>query len=179
MGRGSITGAAALLVLALALSACGGRGGEGSDCPKDVKQTTPSGFCLPRYVSLRSNKVAARKGPGKDYDPVFAYYAKGLPVQVVNETTDWRQICDPMGELVWVHRSMLEGVRTVFAMGPQPVVMRKSPSDTAAPAAYLRPRSVAVLGQDKGDWRQVTAGGETGWVKASEVWGVSPAPQCR
>lgn len=167
------------MVMALALCGCGAHVGEGQDCPPGVKSATPSGYCVPRYLSLRSGEVLARKGPGKDYAPVFVYRAKGLPVQVVDETGDWRRICDPEGAVVWVHRSMVEGVRTVFAVGDEPVTLRRTPADDGPASAYLRPRSIAALGRCKGDWCQISAGGASGWVKSGEVWGVSPSVQCR
>jgi SH3-like domain-containing protein len=163
----------------LALGACEGRGGEGADCPAGVKTATPSGYCVPRYLSLKRGEVFGRKGPGKDYPAVFVYHARGLPVQVVDETTDWRRICDPDGGAVWVASPMLDGRRTVMAPAKGPVTLRRSPAADAAPAAYLAPRAIASLGHCKGDWCQVSADDASGWVRSSEVWGLAPQPQCR
>jgi SH3-like domain-containing protein len=177
MGLRKIT-AAALAVAALALGSCGNRGGEGEDCPAGPKPTTPSGYCVPRYLSLKRGEVFGRRGPGRDYPAVFVYHARGLPVQVVDETTDWRRICDPDGGLFWVSRAMVDGRRTVFAVGAQPVAIRQAPKDDAAISAYLRPRSIARLTGARGDWRQISADSANGWVRTSEVWGLNPAPQC-
>ena len=86
---------------------------------------------MPRYVSLKRAKVSARKGPGVDYPALWIYSAKGLPVQVVAETLDWRRICDPDGGAVWVHRSMVDGRRTVMATGHAPMALRRSADDGA------------------------------------------------
>ncbi len=163
----------------LLAGACGGRGGEGADCPSGVQQKTPSGYCIPRYLSLKRGEVFGRKGPGKDYAVAFVYHARGLPVQVVDETTDWRRICDPDGTAVWVASSMLDGKRTVMARGPQAVALRTAPGDAASVATDLQPRSVATLGRCKGDWCEIEAGGARGWIKSAEVWGLAPQPQCR
>jgi SH3-like domain-containing protein len=122
--------------------------------------------------------VFARKGPGKDYQALFVYHAQGLPVQVVDETTDWRRICDPTGALVWVHRSMVDGRRTVMALGPAPLALRAQPQDGAPVAAWLRPRSVAALGGAQDGFREVSAAGAKGWVKPDEVWGLARGAQC-
>jgi len=172
----AIVGSLATLAL---LGACGGRGGEGADCPVGVKQKTPSGYCVPRYLSLKRGEVFGRKGPGKDYPTAFVYHARGLPVQVIDETTDWRRICDPDGGAVWIASAMVDGQRTVMATGASAVALRQSPSDTAGAAAYLRSRAVADLGRCKGDWCEVTADGAHGWLKSSEVWGLAPQAQCR
>jgi len=177
-GKSNCAIAASLATLAL-LGACGGRGGEGTDCPVGVKQKTPSGYCVPRYLSLKRAEVFGRKGPGKDYPTVFVYHARGLPVQVVDETTDWRRICDPDGGAVWIASAMVDGQRTVMATGGAAVALRRSPADTAGAAAYLRPRAVADLGRCRGGWCEVTADGAHGWLKSSEVWGLAPQAQCR
>ncbi|HVM98701.1 MAG TPA: SH3 domain-containing protein [Caulobacteraceae bacterium] len=172
----AIAGAIGMLLL---LGACEGRNGEGADCPSGAKQTTPSGYCIPRYVSLKRGEVFGRKGPGKDYATVFVYHAKGLPVQVIDETTDWRRICDPDGAALWVASPMIDGRRTVMATGATAVALRTAPQDTAAAATFLRPRAIAALGRCKGDWCEVEADGARGWLKSSEVWGLAPQAQCR
>jgi SH3-like domain-containing protein len=171
--------AAALCSLAtLALAGCRDHGGEGADCPSGLKALTPSGYCVPRYLSLKRGEVFGRKGPGRDYPTIFVYHALGLPVQVIDETADWRRICVPDGGTAWVSRAMLDGRRTVMAPGGAPVPLRRAPDDAAAADAYLRPRSVATLGESRGGWRHVRAEGAGGWVKAAEVWGLAPQPQC-
>jgi len=165
--------------LALTLGACGARAGEGADCPDGVKQKTPSGYCVPRYLSLKRGEVFGRKGPGKDYPIIFVYHARGLPVQVIDETSDWRRICDPDGGTAWVASAMVDGRRTVMAPAKGPVALRRNPADASPPAAFLRPRAIASLGGCKGDWCQVSVGDAGGWVESSEVWGLAPQLQCR
>jgi SH3-like domain-containing protein len=179
MRQGAGRGFALILTATLWLGACEGRGGEGADCPAGVKAATPSGFCIPRYLSLKRGEVFGRRGPGKDYPTVFIYHARGLPVQVVDETTDWRRICDPDGGAVWVSSAMVEGRRTVMAMTPAAVSLRRDPSDNAPANAYLRPRSIAGLGRCTGAWCEISVDGARGWIKSSEAWGLAPAPQCR
>ncbi len=179
MRRKSTRAIAASLATCVWLAACGDRGGEGADCPAGVKQQTPSGYCVPRYLSLKRGEVFGRKGPGKDYATLWVYHARGLPVQVVDETSDWRRICDPDGGAVWVASAMVDGRRTVMATGAGAVALRSDPSDSAGAAAYLRPRAVADLGRCKAAWCEVSADGARGWVKSSEVWGLAPQAQCR
>ena len=86
----------------------------------------------------------------------------------MDETDDWRRICDPDGGLAWVSRSMVDGRRTVMAPAGPPVTMLSQPKDGAAPAAYLRPRAIAVLGGARDGWRRITSpAAPRGWVKAS------------
>ena len=179
MGRARVRGAAFIVAAALGASSCGGRGGEGADCPAGVKAATPSGYCVPRYLSLKRSEVYGRKGPGKDYPTVFVYHARGLPVQVVDETSDWRRICDPEGGVAWVSSAMVDGRRNVMALGGAAIPLRNGPSDATGATAYLRPHAIAALDHCDGAWCRIGVDGAWGWIKSSEVWGLAGAPQCR
>ena len=167
------------LTLGLALGACGEHAGEGKDCPQAEWSKTVSGFCVPRWVSLKRGEVYARKGPGGDYPALWVYRVKGLPVQVVAETTDWRRICDPDGGATWVHRSMVDGRRMVMALGTAPVPLYKKPGAGGPEAGLLNARALAALGRCQGPWCKVKAGGVSGWLGAGQVWGLAAAAQCR
>ena len=123
-----------LIILAALLAGCGEHASEGTDCPAADRAKTVSGFCVPRWVSLKHGEVMGRKGPGKDYPAQWVYRVRGLPVQVVAETEEWRRVCDPDGGAAWVHRSEIDGRRTVMSLAPAPAAMRRAPRD-GAPAA--------------------------------------------
>lgn len=169
---------AACFLSALALTGCGVHVGEGANCPPEARGKSISGFCVPRYVSLKRDEVFGRKGPGKDYPATWVYHVQGLPVQIVAETTEWRRICDPDGGAVWVNRSMVDGRRTVMAVGQATVPMLKAPMPQARVVGLLQGRAIAALGRCKGDWCKVKAGGVSGWVDSSRLWGLAPARQC-
>ncbi|MET3526779.1 SH3-like domain-containing protein [Phenylobacterium koreense] len=141
---------------------------------------TPSGQPVPRYVALKFDKVYARAGPGEDHKLLWVYHAKGLPVQVIAENTEWRRICDPEGGVAWVHRRLTSGENNVMRAKPERLALHKHPRAEAEIIAYLAPRSIAQLpkGCEKG-WCKVKAGGVSGWAPASELWGVSDAIQCK
>ena len=166
-------GAVAAVILGLfALAACGGEN-ETRD------PETPSGFKVPRYVSIRSVKVNGRAGPSEEHPVLWTYTAKGLPVQIVAETEDWRRICDPEGGLSWVNRTFVTGERKVMRVKAQKLALRRRPELEAATVAYLNPRGVAALERcDKG-WCQIDLGGKEGWAPESEIWGTAEAAQCR
>ena len=166
-----------LAAAALTLGGCSARSREGEDCPN--ARATPSGFCVPRWLSLRSNEVLARRGPGFDYPALWTYRAKGLPVQVVAETADWRRICDPEGGLVWVHRTMVGGRRGVMAPAGSPLPLFDNPRTDGKTVALLGARSLADLDHCEGGWCRVNADGASGWAPQSRLWGVAEAKQCR
>jgi len=145
----------------------------------DPPRVTPSGLEVPRYVSLKYAKINARNGPDEAHRLLWVYRAKGLPVQVVAETREWRRICDPEGGLAWVHKRVTDGRRTAMRVQPAPLALLASPKDGARISAWLRGRSTANLDKcDKG-WCRLKAEGSRGWARESEIWGTAPAAQCK
>lgn len=68
---------------------------------------------MPRMVSIRSNNVNARSGPGSRYPIEWVYKQKNAPVEVVAEFEYWKKIKDWEGSESWVHKSMLANKRTI------------------------------------------------------------------
>ncbi|HET9159263.1 MAG TPA: SH3 domain-containing protein [Caulobacteraceae bacterium] len=141
--------------------------------------STPSGFAVPRWLVLKFNEVNARSGPSDDNRVLWTYHTKGLPVQVVAETKDWRRICDPDGGLVWVQKNQVDGRRNVMRVKETPLELRRAPKDKASVEAYLKPRSVAGLAGCKDGWCKVKADGISAWEPAAELWGAAEDAQCK
>lgn len=81
-----------------------------ANTPEEGEET---GANLPRMVSLRSNHINARSGPGARYPIEWVYMQKGAPVEIIAEFELWRKIRDWEGSESWVHKSMLSGKRSV------------------------------------------------------------------
>lgn len=162
--------------MAAALGGCSRHGADEDACPAGGRKG-PSGYCVPRYLSLKAGEVFGRKGPGMTYDKVWTYHVRGLPVQVIAETREWRKICDPDGQTTWVHISMLDGRRAVVAREDAP--LRRKPSDSAGATAELRGKAMAQLDRCEEGWCKVKVGGASGWTRADALWGVAETAQCR
>ena len=139
----------------------------------------PSGLPVPRWVSLKFGKVNARAGPGDDHRLLWVYRVKSLPVQVIQETTDWRRVCDPDGGLAWVHKRTTVGERTAMNLTPAALPLASGPNTGAAVRALWRPRSLGQLKQCKDGWCQVQVEDARGWVRQGAVWGGKQGPVCR
>jgi SH3-like domain-containing protein len=166
----------ASLLLALGLAIAWKTGALAAAPPPRV---TPSGLPVPRYAALKFGEVNARAGPGDDYRLLWIYRARGLPLQIIAETADWRRVCDPEGAVAWVHQRTVDARRTVMRVKPEPLPMRRRPDPKSPATAELAGRSLAALGPCRGGWCQVSAGRAKGWAPAAELWGTSDAPQCR
>ena len=73
-----------------------------------------SGLPIPRYVSLKSDRVNLREGPSKDHRTTWVFQRAGLPVEITGEFEIWRKVRDSEGAEGWVLHSLLSGRRTVL-----------------------------------------------------------------
>jgi len=136
-----------------------------------------SGLPLPRFVSLKSDNVNVRRGPGQEYDLAFTFVRAGLPVEIIQEFDNWRKIRDSEGSEGWVFHSLLSGRRTALvapweAAGQNPALASADPS--AAVVAYLEPKVVADVEHCDGRWCRVSGEGFEGWMEQQRLWGVYP-----
>lgn len=132
-----------------------------------------TGLPLPRFVSLRANKVNMRTGPGKRYPVNWMFVHHGLPVEIVAEFEDWRRVRDWQGTEGWVHRSMLSGTRTVVVRGGlQP--LRQNPNLNAPMTARVMEKVVGRVLKCEKNWCRITIGKKRGWIRYPHIWGVYP-----
>ena len=66
---------------------------------------------LPRFVSLRADKVYARSGPGVKYPIEWVYSQKSAPLEVISEYGDWRRVKDWQNSESWIKSQMLNSKR--------------------------------------------------------------------
>ncbi len=138
----------------------------------------PSGLPLPRFVSLKSNTVNVREGPGEDYRIAWVYVRAGLPVEVTQEFDTWRRIRDADGSEGWVSQALLSGDRTAVVApweareAPQPLFRRATVS--ASVAAYLEPGVLTQVSRCSDGWCNVEGAQFSGWMPQDSLWGVYP-----
>jgi SH3-like domain-containing protein len=141
---------------------------------KDAALTT-SGLPVPRYVSLKSDRVNVRIGPTKDNDVAWIYTRSGLPVEITAEYENWRRVRDSEGAEGWVYHSLLSGRRTAV------VTMKRKDDlatlyDSADPSSAIAARLQAgVLAQVKhcgSGWCHISGNGFDGWIEQQRLWGV-------
>ncbi len=131
------------------------------------------------WATLRRAPVNARVGPGEDYKAVWTFQAHGVPLQIVEESGDWRRVCDPEGGLAWVRARTLDSHRTVMRTAMTDLPMHRDPADDAKVTAILAARATAQLLTCKTGWCRISVDHATGWVRADDVWGAADGPQCR
>jgi SH3-like domain-containing protein len=154
--------------LALALAAGAARAGG----------DTTSALPMPRFVSLKADRVNVRGGPDKDHDVSYIYTRVGWPVEITAAFEDWRRIRDSDGTEGWVYHSLLSGKRTA-------AVQLKTKTDLASlyakadaqstVTARLQVGVLAAIKRCTGTWCEISGDGFDGWIEQNELWGVYPA----
>jgi SH3-like domain-containing protein len=170
------------IVLSLALLALGA-------VPAPAQQQPPggrlgTGLPVPRYVSLKTDRVNLREVPSKDHRTAWVFQRAGLPVEIIAEYETWRRIRDSEGTDGWVLHSLLSGRRTALVMpwakGEQaPIALLDRSDDKGDTVAQLQPGVIASIKGCDGTWCHITIVRErsvdvNGYVRQDKLWGVYP-----
>jgi SH3-like domain-containing protein len=139
-----------------------------------------SGLPVPRYVSLKTDRVNLREGPSKDHRTAWVFQRAGLPVEITAEYETWRRIRDAEGTEGWVLHSLLSGRRTALVMpwaktGTAPLALYDKADERASVVAQLQPNVITSVKTCKEGWCRVVIGSDTaGFIKQDRLWGVYP-----
>ena len=159
------------------------------DAPAWAQSTTngsTTGLPIPRYVSLKTDRVNLREGPSKDHRTAWVFQRAGLPVEIVSEYETWRRIRDSEGTEGWVLHSLLSGRRTALVTAatkgdPKPIPLYARTDENAEVLARFEPGVIANIKSCTGLWCRVTfarTGRDLdGYIRQDRLWGVYPGEQ--
>lgn len=147
--------------------------GPPAQAAEGVRLDTPSGYPVPRFVSLKDEETNCRIGPSFSHPVRIVFKRAGAPVLIVAESVDhWRKVRDRDGDECWVHQTTLRAQTHVLIA--RDLEVRRRPSADAPVSARLGAGVMARLVKRKGDWLLVSAENAKGWVASEEVWGGDP-----
>ncbi len=136
-----------------------------------------SGLPIPRYVSLKSDRVNLREGPSKEHRTTWIFQRAGLPVEIVAEFDNWRRIRDAEGSEGWVLHSLLSGRRSAI-VAPWRKGATHDLHDDPDPASPVvaRLESGVVVSVRRCDKKlcRVVGRGFDGYLDQKLLWGVYP-----
>jgi len=136
-----------------------------------------SGLPLPRYASLKTDRVNLREGPSKDHATKWVFQRAGLPIEITAEFEIWRKIRDSEGAEGWVLHSLLSGRRTALvAPGKkgQSLNIYSRPSTSGEVSANLQSGVIANVRNCNGAWCLIDGDGFKGYIDQIALWGVYP-----
>jgi SH3-like domain-containing protein len=168
------------VALALVL-VIGAVAGTALTAPEEARpsETGPSGLPLPRFVSLKSDRVNLRQGPGVDYPTAWVFRRAGLPLEVVKEFESWRQVRDAEGATGWVLATMLSGRRTALVLpwearggqGSVAATLRDDDSERSRALVDVEAGVLASIISCDGRWCRVSVDGYRGYIEQTKLWG--------
>jgi SH3-like domain-containing protein len=143
-------------------------------------QGRTTGLAVPRFVSLKADRVNLRNGPGTDYPTSWVFRRAGMPVEILKEFETWRQIRDSEGATGWVLHSMLSGRRTALVLPwevkpnqPAPQIQLRSDDDGGGRVvAVVEAGVIANVRNCDSRWCFVIIGDYRGYIEQSKLWGV-------
>ena len=127
-------------------------------------------------VSISSQDINIRKGPGKTYDIIWKF-GKGFPLQVLKKDGEWLNIEDFEGDQGWVHKSLTSKDAHVIVKankgGKGEINVRKKPTTNSKVVAHAKYGVVLKTIEQKNGWAKVHHEEKNikGWIKRSLLWG--------
>ena len=158
------------VLIALSISSVGA-------APVNENVGTKSGLPVPRFVSLKADRVNVRTGPTREHEVAWVYTHSGLPVEITAEYGNWRRIRDWEGSEGWVYHSLLSGRRTAMVMPKDKdklVPLHDAPREQSAVTARLESGVRATLKECNGTWCHLAGQQFDGWVEQYRIWGAYP-----
>ena len=143
----------------------------------DGQNGSVTGLPLPRYASLKTDRVNLREGPSKDHATKWVYERAGLPVEITAEFEIWRKVRDSEGVEGWVLHSLLSGRRTALVTpnkkGENSKLLARA-SSSAELAATLQSGVIVNIRNCDGAWCLIDGDGFKGYIEQEKLWGVYP-----
>jgi len=142
------------------------------ETPAAPPSIVATGMPVPRWVSVKAERVNVRRGPSFEQDVLWTYVKPGVPVEIIAEYNTWRRIRDAEGNTGWVKGALLDGRRTVAVQGRVNTAILGAPKADANVVAYAEPGLLARLVSCEGEWCEVSTRGYDGFVSRDRLWGV-------
>lgn len=127
----------------------------------------------PYWASIASGEAMMRTGPGRNYPGVWLYQRRDLPIRVIKTYPNWRLIEDPDGTKGWMLVTLLSDRRTAIVKPGEPRAIHAKP-DATSPLRYRAERGVVGrIAKCAGGWCHIAVGKREGYIKVSDIWGVT------
>ena len=145
-----------------------------------------TGLPIPRYVSLKSNTVKLRVGPGKKYQTSYLYQCINNPVKIIAEFDNWRKIEDINNTQGWIHQSLISGSKYVI-INNNTILIKKglinkltknqslifqASDEKSSPILKVEYGVLARLIKCKKHWCKIAIQNYSGWIRKINIWGI-------
>ena len=127
----------------------------------------------PYWASIASGEAMMRTGPGRNYPGTWLYQRRDLPVRVVKTYPNWRMIEDPDGTRGWMLVTLLSDQRTAVVKPGEPRAIHIEASDASRVRYRAEHGVVGRIDKCRAGWCRIAVGKRQGYIRTSDIWGVS------
>lgn len=124
------------------------------------------------FRSIGENATTMYDAPSLKANKLFVA-SRLYPVEIIVQVDSWTKVRDVAGDLAWVEKKYLSDTRTVAVTAALADVRQKA--EDGAPLVFQARRGVAleIVELGAGPWVKVHhRDGQTGFVRANQVWGL-------
>lgn len=124
------------------------------------------------YLSVAEAGTVMYDAPSQKAKPLFIVL-RGTPVEVVVRLEGWVKVRDAAGDLAWIEKKNLGEQRMLIVTASRAEV--RAQAEAAAPLVFEAAKDVLLELVESGPpgWAKVRhADGQTGFVRANQVWGL-------
>ena len=122
------------------------------------------------FLSLKSDKVNVRYGPGLNFPIKFIYKKKFLPIKIIDKKENFRKIIDHKKNSGWIHISQLKKSSPLIVLEDK-IIFKKN-TKLSKPLAKLEKGRLVNIKKCQIKWCKIKSEKYTGWIKTENVWGL-------
>lgn len=121
-----------------------------------------------------------RRGPSIEHQIEWLYQKRGLPMEIIQESDNWRKVRDSEGNEGWILHSLLSGKRTAIIKPWEKdkeaglTELRADGDKDARLKAKMEPGVLAEVEGCEENWCHITVDDVKGYVEKQMIWGVYP-----
>ena len=123
----------------------------------------------PKYASIKKEKAYSRHNASFDAPLEWIYQKENLPILIIRERDNWREIRDIDGSVSWMHVSMISNKRTFINKQDQNLLKYK---DNNIISAIVKKGVVGKIINCDEVFCKVKIKKYKGWVEKKYLWGI-------
>ena len=123
----------------------------------------------PKYASIKKEKAYSRHNASFDAPLEWIYQKKNLPILIIRERDNWREIRDIDGYISWMHVSMISNKRTFINREDQNLLKYKNNNIVNA---IVKKGVVGKIINCDEIFCKVKIKNYKGWVEKKYLWGI-------
>ena len=123
----------------------------------------------PKYASIKKEKAYSRHNASFDAPLEWIYQKKNLPILIIRERDNWREIIDIDGDISWMHVSMISNKRTFINREDQNLLKYKNNNIVNV---IVKKGVVGKIINCDEIFCKVKIKNYKGWVEKKYLWGI-------